>query len=77
MTPPDSARAAFEALASSGVISVELAVRLGRAAGMRNLLVHDYTRIDRSLLAAVVQHDLEDLRAFGAALEPLVATGAG
>lgn len=73
LPPPESARAAFEALVESGAIDAELARRLGRAAGMRNILVHDYTRIDRTLLAAAVQTDLRDLRAFGAAMSRLLA----
>ena len=72
LTPPDSARSAFEALASHGIIDSELALRLGRAAGLRNILVHDYTRIDRALLASVVHDDLDDLRAFGAAIAGLL-----
>lgn len=72
LTPPDSARASFEALATHGIISKDLALRLGRAAGLRNILVHDYTRIDRALLASVVRHDLDDLRAFGAVIADLL-----
>ena len=72
LTPPDSARGAFEALVSQGVLSKELSARLGRAAGLRNILVHDYTRIDRALLVSVVHDDLDDLRAFGAAVAGLL-----
>jgi uncharacterized protein YutE (UPF0331/DUF86 family) len=72
LTPPDSARSAFETLASERVISAELASKLGRAAGLRNILVHDYTRIDRSLLASIVHSDLGDLEAFGAAIGVLL-----
>lgn len=72
LLPPDSARQAFESLASEGVLTKELAVRLGRAAGLRNILVHDYTRVDRGLLAAIVHNDLDDLRAFGAAVGSLL-----
>jgi uncharacterized protein YutE (UPF0331/DUF86 family) len=74
LTPPDSARSAFETRASHRIVTQELATRLGRAAGLRNILVHDYTRIDRALLASVVAHDLGDLRAFGAVLAGLLAT---
>jgi uncharacterized protein YutE (UPF0331/DUF86 family) len=72
LTPPDSARGAFETLASERVITPELAARLGRAAGLRNILVHDYTRIDRALLASIVHNDLGDLEAFGAAIGVLL-----
>jgi uncharacterized protein YutE (UPF0331/DUF86 family) len=55
-----------------GTIDAALAQKLGRAVGMRNILVHDYTRIDRALLTAAVQRDLPDLRAFGAAVAKLL-----
>jgi len=48
------------------VIDAALAQKLGRAVGMRNVLAYDYTRVDRALLAAAVDNDLGDLRAFGA-----------
>jgi uncharacterized protein YutE (UPF0331/DUF86 family) len=63
-TPVDTGRAAFAALASHGLIDVDLAARLGRAAGLRNLLVHDYARVDVAALAEVVRTDLGDLRTF-------------
>jgi uncharacterized protein YutE (UPF0331/DUF86 family) len=65
-TPPDAARAAFTTLAAHGMISVELAERLGRAAGLRNILVHEYVRVDITLLIAAVHSGLPDLRAFAA-----------
>jgi uncharacterized protein YutE (UPF0331/DUF86 family) len=73
-TPPDSARAAFEQLASHGLIAPDLAKALGRAAGMRNILVHDYVRVDRQVLVSVLSSSLEDLRAFGAIVARLITT---
>lgn len=40
-TPPETARAAFATLAAHGRIPLELAGRLGDAAALRNILVHD------------------------------------
>jgi uncharacterized protein YutE (UPF0331/DUF86 family) len=65
-TPPDAARGAFTTLAAHGMISAELAERLGRAAGLRNILVHEYVRVDIALLIAAVHSGLPDLRAFAA-----------
>ncbi len=73
-TPPDTARAAFEALAAHGLTTGELAARLGRAAGMRNILVHDYVRVDRAILAASVRTALHDLPAFGVLVSNLIAS---
>jgi len=66
-TAPDNARDAFRALASHGLIDHDLATRLGRAAGLRNVLVHDEMTVDLDKLAAAIGRDLGDLRAFGAA----------
>ncbi len=62
-TPPESGRAAFAALAAHGKIEVELAARLGGAAALRNILVHDYVSVDLELLARCVREDMGDLRA--------------
>jgi uncharacterized protein YutE (UPF0331/DUF86 family) len=63
---PEGARDAFEQLAAHGIVAQELATRLGRAAGMRNILVHHYVRVDRSILAGAVHSALVDLEEFGA-----------
>ena len=63
-TPPGSARQAFQVLASHGRIPLDLADRLASAAGMRNVLVHDYVAVDLQRLALAVRTDLEDLRQF-------------
>jgi uncharacterized protein YutE (UPF0331/DUF86 family) len=64
-TPPDTARQAFQTLASHGLIPHELSGRLGLAVGLRNVLVHEYAEVDLELLAQVVARDLADLRQFG------------
>jgi uncharacterized protein YutE (UPF0331/DUF86 family) len=43
---PATARAQFEALAKAGLIDVDLANRLGAAAGGRNLIAHAYHSFD-------------------------------
>ena len=65
-TPPESGRAAFASLAAHGLLPLDLAPRLGGAAALRNVLVHDYVSVDLELLARVVREDLGDLRAFAA-----------
>ena len=66
-TPPQTARAAFQVLAAHGRLPLDLAQRLGLAASLRNLLVHDYALIDLDRLARAVREDMGDLRAFAAA----------
>jgi uncharacterized protein YutE (UPF0331/DUF86 family) len=63
-TPPGNARASFQVLAGHNLIPLDLAQRLGLAASLRNLLVHDYATINLERLAATVRDDLGDLRRF-------------
>ena len=63
-TPPESGRAAFASLATHALIPHDLAKRLGGAAALRNVLVHDYVSVDLDRLAQIVREDLGDLREF-------------
>lgn len=65
--PPDTNRDAILLLGKHGVLGPELAESMGRAAGFRNVLVHDYVRVDDDLVAAKLT-ELDELRAFVAAV---------
>ncbi len=54
----------FEKLAGRGVISAPTAGMLKRMKGLRNLLVHEYGRINDELVFNTVQHRLDDFDAF-------------
>lgn len=60
---PASNADAFHILARHGVVDRELGGRLGRAAGFRNLLVHEYAAIDDRIVLANLDR-LGDLDAF-------------
>jgi uncharacterized protein YutE (UPF0331/DUF86 family) len=66
-TPPTYAEA-FRLLAGAEVIPRDLAERLARAAGFRNLLVHGYASIDLRRVHGTAASGPADLRAFLAAL---------
>jgi uncharacterized protein YutE (UPF0331/DUF86 family) len=66
LRPPEDYRGVFASLAEAGVLEKDLAARLGDAAGLRNLLVHEYTAVDHGKLWDALD-DLDDLRAFAAA----------
>jgi uncharacterized protein YutE (UPF0331/DUF86 family) len=51
------------------VIGPELEGRLRGLAGFRNLLVHDYARVDPGRVREMLQTRLPDLEAFAAAVE--------
>lgn len=66
-SPPTYADA-FRLLADADVVPAELAGRLVRAAGFRNLLVHAYGTLDLRRVHAIATGGPVDLRAFLAAL---------
>jgi uncharacterized protein YutE (UPF0331/DUF86 family) len=59
---PDDYRGVFVNLKAGGLES-ELADRLSAAAGMRNILVHDYLKVDDKTVWDALSH-LDDLRQF-------------
>jgi uncharacterized protein YutE (UPF0331/DUF86 family) len=61
---PASHGAAFTTLAERGVIDADLAERLRAAAGLRNLIAHQYGVLDFHRLFGVAQNDTDDLLAF-------------
>lgn len=65
---PASYADAFRRLAGAGVIDVELAGRLGRAAGFRNVVAHAYDDLDMSRVFRAAQEGPRDIEAFLAAL---------
>lgn len=54
----------FTALSARGVIDEDLAARLRAAAGLRNLIAHQYGVIDFRRLFAIASQELEDLARF-------------
>lgn len=51
---PDTYAASFALAADAGMIDSALSTALRPSAGLRNVLVHEYVDIDRSLVAAAV-----------------------
>lgn len=60
--PPTTNADAFRVLALNGVIGNDLAERLARAAGLRNVLVHQYAEVDDERVVAFLDRltDLDD-----------------
>jgi uncharacterized protein YutE (UPF0331/DUF86 family) len=54
----------FEKLAAAGVLPAELTARLRRMKGFRNILVHEYTRVDDEKVFAILQTGPADFEAF-------------
>jgi len=64
---PATPAEAFALIGRNGLIDDALARRLTGAAGLRNLIVHQYTAIDLQHIVQVIRNDLDDLRRFVAA----------
>ena len=65
---PDTVAGAFALLEMKGVINTELASRLRKMVGFRNIAVHNYQTIDPRIVDAIVAGPVEDLRTFAAAV---------
>ncbi len=61
---PQSSRDAFDLLAKVGALETDLAERLKRMVGFRNVAVHDYQALSVVILQAVVERHLADLQTF-------------
>jgi uncharacterized protein YutE (UPF0331/DUF86 family) len=66
---PDSYRAVFSEAADQGLLDRTLAGSLERAVGMRNMIVHEYDRIDERMVWESIPVALEDIGAFLQAME--------
>lgn len=61
---PQSARDIFALLATGGVISADLANRLERMVGYRNIAVHDYRKLSLQVTVSILISHLDDFAAF-------------
>ncbi len=61
---PDSLAASFRLLEQASIIDPDLSLRMRRMTGFRNVVVHEYRRLDPAILEAIVRNHLGDLRAF-------------
>jgi uncharacterized protein YutE (UPF0331/DUF86 family) len=63
---PSSTADTFTLLERRGVIEVDLAGRLRKMVGFRNIAIHDYQALDPEIVESIVERHLGDLRALGA-----------
>lgn len=66
--PPDTMGKTFDQLAQAGFIPVELADRMKKAVGFRNVAVHAYETVDWHIVYAIATRHLEDFERFGRAV---------
>lgn len=53
--PPSDYRSSFDSLQASGILPDELTNRLRRSVGLRNVLTHEYARVDLDLVSEAAQ----------------------
>ena len=68
LTPPYTMGETFDRLAEGGIIDTDLADRLKKAVGFRNVAVHNYERINWEIVHAVCSRHLGDFRTFARAV---------
>lgn len=61
---PKDSKESFRLLAIAKIIPNELATNLEGMVGFRNILVHEYQRMDIGLMIDVIEHRLDDLVLF-------------
>jgi uncharacterized protein YutE (UPF0331/DUF86 family) len=61
---PQSNRDVFAVLEEGGLLNADLASRMKDMASFRNVVVHDYTRVDPGIVFGVLKRRLEDLEEF-------------
>jgi len=54
----------FDALSQAGLINEDLATRLKKSVGFRNVMVHSYDEVDWAIVHAIGHHHLGDFKAF-------------
>lgn len=69
---PQSAAETFEILREAALLEPALAESLVRMARFRNLLVHDYVRLDAARVFDIADKDVADIDRFSAAMRSLI-----
>jgi uncharacterized protein YutE (UPF0331/DUF86 family) len=61
---PETGAESFEILGEASLVPAELGHALARMVGFRNILVHDYARLDPEIVIRVLREDVNDLERF-------------
>lgn len=62
----------FTVLGENGLLAQDLLPKLQKMAQFRNLLVHDYARIDPEIVYTILQKELSDIQEYIRAVESLL-----
>ena len=70
---PQESRDAFILLQTGGILPADLATRMQRMVGFRNIAVHEYTRLNLEVVQAIITKQLDDFRAFSSTIVKICA----
>ena len=73
---PSTMAEAFLLLHKQGMLSENVARKLAKSVGLRNIAVHEYTNLDWSVVHAVAHTHIEDFAEFGREISAWVMTRA-
>jgi uncharacterized protein YutE (UPF0331/DUF86 family) len=68
LPPPDTMGQTFDILMEAGIIDAELAGRMKKAVGFRNLAIHNYDAINWAIVYAIARYRLTDFEDFAKAV---------
>jgi uncharacterized protein YutE (UPF0331/DUF86 family) len=68
LAAPATMGQSFDLLAQAGIIDGDLARRLKKAVGFRNIAMHNYDAIDWRIVHAIVKNHLQDFTSFAHAV---------
>ena len=74
---PDTMAGTFDALERQGILSRELAERMRRAVGFRNISVHAYQTLDWEIVHSIATQRLGDFVRFARAIDTMLTGMAG
>ena len=67
--PPNTMGQVFEVLSVAGIIDTELAERMKKSVGFRNLAVHNYEDINWAIVYSIATRHLDDFKLFAKAID--------
>lgn len=65
---PQESRDAFTLLQTAGLLPADLAARMQRMVGFRNVAVHEYARLNLDIVHTIITKHLDDFRAFSSTI---------
>lgn len=65
---PQDSRDAFSLLQTAGILPADLAQRMQRMVGFRNVAVHEYTLLNLEVIHSIITKQLDDFRTFSSTI---------